>query len=196
MSAASFPVEIVSKTHDPAVSRSTRRFRSRARVTLRSATTADVGAIHALVNSHLAEGRLLPRSEQEITAHVHRFVVAIRRGDVVGCADLAPLGRTVAEVRSLVVQPDSRALGLGKRLVNEIVRRAPIAGFEKLCAFTHTPAFFVQMGFSIVPRAWMPEKIELDCRGCSQFRTCHQYAVVRPLARSRHGCVPLSSLHG
>jgi len=196
MSGATFPLEIVSPTYDRTVARSPGRARSRARVTLRSAAAADVRTIHALVNSHLAEGRLLPRSEQEITAHAHRFVVAIRRGDVVGCADLAPLGRTVAEVRSLVVRPDSRALGLGKRLVDEIVRRASIAGFEKLCAFTHTPAFFVEMGFSIVPHAWMPEKIEMDCRGCSQFRSCHQYAVVRPLARSRHGCVPLSSLNG
>jgi N-acetylglutamate synthase-like GNAT family acetyltransferase len=115
---------------------------------------------------------------------------------VIACADLAPLSRTVAEVRSLVVSTGARVRGIGRRLVDEIVRRATVAGFDKLCAFTHSPAYFVQMGFSIVPHAWLPEKIETDCGSCAQFRVCGQYAVMLPLARERQTCVPLASLHG
>lgn len=195
MSAASFPVEIVVRAHEPAVARPTRSIR-RSKVTVRSATRSDARAIHALVDGHHAEGRLLSRSQDEIAAHAHRFSVAVYQGHVVGCADLAPLGRTVAEVRSLVVDRESRSFGIGKHLVNELVRRAAIDGFEKLCAFTHAPAFFVEMGFSIVPHVWLPEKIDMDCRGCSQFRRCGKYAVVRPLAPPHRACVPLSSLHG
>ena len=76
------------------------------------------------------------------------------------------------------------------------IRRAAAAGFDKLCAFTHSPGYFVHLGFSIVPHAWLPEKIVTDCHACSQFRQCGQYAVVRPLDRPRHGCVPLAALHG
>ena len=65
-----------------------------------------------------------------------------------------------------------------------------------MCAFTHAAAYFVQMGFSIVPHAWLPEKIEVDCRSCAQFRQCGQYAVMLPLARRRQIDVPLASLHG
>lgn len=163
---------------------------------VRGAVAADAPAIHALVADHLAEGHLLPRGAEEILAHVHRFVVAVADDRIVACADLAPLSRTVAEIRSLVVSPDARAGGIGRRLVDELVRRASSAGFAKLCAFTHAPGYFVPFGFSIVPHVWLPEKIETNCRTCPQFRGCGQYAVLLELARPRHSCVPLGSLHG
>jgi amino-acid N-acetyltransferase len=163
---------------------------------IRAASATDADAIHALIAGHQDEGRLLPRNAGEIFVHAHRFVVAVDGDRVVACADLAPLSRTVAEIRSLVVGADARSAGLGQRLVDELVRRAAIAGFEKLCAFTHAPGYFTQLGFSIVPHVWLPEKIETDCRTCSQFRGCGQYAVMMELTRSRQSCVPLGSLHG
>jgi amino-acid N-acetyltransferase len=169
--------------------------------TLRQATADDAPAIHALIAGHLAEGRLLPRQLGEISVHAHRFVVAVAdtgsvAGRVVGCVDVAPLSRTVAEVRSLVVSEDVRSSGIGRRLIDTAVARAGRAGFERLCAFTHAPSYFVQLGFSLVPHEWLPEKIQTDCSACTLFRRCHQYAVVLPLARASHGCVPLASLHG
>lgn len=166
-----------------------------ASLAIRPATVDDAEAIHALISEHLDEGHLLPRERGEILVHAHRFVVACDDNRVVACADLAPLSRAVAEVRSLVVSEEARSLGAGRRLVDELVRQASVAGFDKLCAFTHAPGYFVQMGFSIVPHVWLPEKIETDCRTCSQFRRCGQYAVTLPLSRARHSCVPLASLH-
>ena len=52
------------------------------------------------------------------------------------------------------------------------------------------------MGFSIVPHAWLPEKVTTDCSSCVQFRQCGQYAVIHTLRRARHACVPLTALHG
>ena len=163
---------------------------------LRSGTPADAEAIHALIMDHLAEGHLLPRERGEIAVHAHRFVVMCEDDRIVACAELAPLSRDVSEVRSLVVGEDARNLGLGRELVDELVERATVAGFEKLCAFTHTPSYFVHLGFSIVPHAWLPEKIVTDCHACPQFRRCGQYAVMLPLQKSRHACVPLAALHG
>jgi N-acetylglutamate synthase-like GNAT family acetyltransferase len=170
-------------------------------LTLRQATADDAPAIHALIVGHLAEGRLLPRQLGEISVHAHRFVVAVddtgsAAGRVVGCVDVAPLSRTVAEVRSLVVSEHVRSSGIGRRLIDTAVARAGRAGFERLCAFTHVPSYFVQLGFSLVPHEWLPEKIQTDCSACTLFRRCRQYAVVLPLARATHGCVPLASLHG
>ena len=169
-------------------------------LTLRQATGDDAPAIHELIVSHLAEGRLLPRQLGEIAVHAQRFVVAVDddpgSGRLIGCVDLAPLSRTVAEVRSLVVSEDARSSGIGRRLIDAAVARAGRAGFERLCAFTHAPSYFVQLGFSLVPHEWLPEKIQTDCGTCAMFRRCQQYAVVLPLARATHGCVPLASLHG
>jgi amino-acid N-acetyltransferase len=158
-------------------------------VDLRSATVSDAAAIHRLIVSHATEGRLLPRTLEEVTAHIERFVVAAHNGDdILGCADLAPLSASVAEVRSLVVDPAVRAHGIGRRLLRELTLRAHASGYTTLCSFTHSPGYFVQSGFSVVPHAWLPEKIERDCKSCPLFRQCGQYAMSLPLpAFSAHG---------
>jgi N-acetylglutamate synthase-like GNAT family acetyltransferase len=165
-------------------------------ITLRTASTADAAAIHGLILENLQEGHLLPRELDEIVVRADRFVVADHRGRPVACAELAPLSSTVAEIRSLVVSHDARNLGLSRRIVDELIRRATLAGFSRLCAFTHSPAYFVHLGFSIVPHVWLPEKIVTDCHACVHFRQCGQYAVVHDLARQRDACVPLANLHG
>jgi len=175
--------------------------RSRARVSasrqlvIRAATTADASAIHTLIDTHVADGHLLPRRRDEIAAHTSRFLVAVQGRRVVACADLAPLSRHAAEVRSLVVSNEIRSRGIGRRLVDELASRAAASGFETLCAFTHVAGYFVRMGFSIVPHTWLPEKIDADCRSCALFRSCGQYAVMLPLVRAHQTCVPLTSLH-
>ena len=165
-------------------------------IALRTASPAEAGAIHALIVEHLAEGHLLPRELGEIAIHSHRFVVAVQHDQVIACAELAPLSRGVSEVRSFVVSREARSLGLGHLIVEELARRATMAGFDKLCAFTHAPGFFVHLGFSIVPHVWLSEKIVTDCHSCVHFRHCGQYAVVRSVGRARQACVPLAALHG
>ena len=173
--------------------------RASATIVYREATATDVPALHALIAAHLEEGHLLPRELGELAVHANRFVVALRHGRLVGCAELAPLSGRVAEVRSLVVDRRARSLGIGGRLVEELQRRARLDGFDHLCAFAHDAAYFVRMGFSIVPHTWVPEKIARDCTSCAQFRRCGQYAVVLPLAAGHRRAptfVPLSSLRG
>lgn len=151
---------------------------------LRPATAGDAGGIHALVARYQSEGRLLPRPEAEIARHAERFLVVedLATGAVVACAELAPLSERVAEVRSLVVHEEARGLGFGRVLVETLAAEASMAGFRSLCAFTHEPGYFVRLGFSLVPHAWLPEKIALDCAGCALFRRCGQDAVRLDLA--------------
>ena len=115
-------------------------------------------------------------------SHCDRFVVATVNGEVVGCAELAPLSPQVAEVRSLVVEADARGMGLGRRMVDALIARATELGYVRLCAFTHQPGYFVKLGFSIVPHLWLREKVFTDCVGCPLFRGCGQHAVVVSLA--------------
>ena len=148
---------------------------------IRRATMADAPAIHALINANLAAGHLLPRTAEDVTRRATRFLVVTVHDTVVGCAELAPLSRAVAEVRSLVVDESLRGHGFGSRIVEELNRWAVQEGFSTLCAFTHNAAHFVRLGFSIVPHPWLPEKIATDCVGCPKFRQCTQYAMALPL---------------
>ena len=96
----------------------------------------------------------------------------------------APLGRgsrgAVARRR-----PRGRAWAWASAWSNELCRRARREGFCALCAFAHDPAFFVRLGFSIVPHTWVPEKIAHDCHVCPLFRNCGQYAMVLDLEGPR-----------
>ena len=129
-------------------------------VTYRAATAADAAKLHALIHAHLEEGRLLPRSLEELRMHASRFVVVTFRGRIVGCAELAPLGERVAEVRSLVVDRCARSRGIGRQLVSELTVRGRTQGFETLCAFTHEAGFFERLGFANVPHSRVPEDRE------------------------------------
>ena len=153
----------------------------RTRVAIQSADGSNAKKLHALITTNLEEGHLLPRALDEIATHADRFVIGVRGRKIVGCAELAPLSQHVAEVRSLVVDRSERGNGIGTLLVDELRRRARRDGFEKLCAFTHAPAYFIGKGFSIVPHLWLLEKLFTDCVSCPLFRRCGQYAMVVPL---------------
>ena len=135
----------------------------------------------SLRGEYQREGHLLPRELREIARHAARFVVADADGRVIGCAELAPLSATLAEVRSLVVARDVRGVGVAARLVGELRVRAEAAGFESLCAFTHDPRLFVRHNFSVVPHVWLPAKIAADCAACPLFRRCGQQAMLLQL---------------
>lgn len=150
-------------------------------IVLRSATQADAADIFRLIADNLEAGHLLPRSIDNIEEHASRFVVAEISGHVVGCAELAPLSPGVAEVRSLVVDQPFRGRRIGGELVGRVAADGAARGFDMLCAFTHEPAHFVRLGFSIVPHIWVPEKIAHDCTGCALFRKCGRSAVTLPL---------------
>ena len=170
----------------------------RARTTLKTADRLHAPTLHALITSNLEEGHLLPRTLDELVVHAERFTIAMRGRQIVGCAELAPLSQSVAEVRSLAVSPSVRGNGVGTEIVEELRRRARREGFEKLCAFTHTPGYFIQMGFSIVPHLWLPEKIYTDCLQCPLFRRCGQYAMVVPIDGAHDGArgTPLAPAAG
>jgi amino-acid N-acetyltransferase len=154
---------------------------ARGRIVLRTAGASDAKKLYALIQANLEEGHLLPRTLEELAIHAERFVVAVKARKVVGCAELAPLSPHVAEVRSLAVDSAARGSRVGVMMVDELRLRARREGYEKLCAFTHAPRYFIHMGFSIVPHLWLTEKVFTDCVKCPQFRQCGQYAMVVPL---------------
>jgi amino-acid N-acetyltransferase len=155
-------------------------------VTLRTAGAADTTQIHRLIVDNLEAGHLLPRTLDDVRQNAARFVVALVDEAVVGCAELAPLSRDIAEVRSLVVAEAFRGRQIGPKLVAHVAESATARGFATLCAFAHEPSHFVRMGFTIVPHIWVPEKIAHDCTSCSLFRRCGQHAVTLPLRAGAH----------
>ena len=152
-----------------------------ARLRLRPASGEEASGLHELISRNVETGHLLRRDLLELEVHAPRFLVASDGTSIVACAELATLSSTVAEVRSLVVHEQHRGLGLGTRLVQGLMHRARIERYRVLCALTHEPKYFVNLGFSIVPHVWLPAKIARDCHSCEWFRRCDKWAMTLDL---------------
>ena len=118
---------------------------------IRPATPNDAPRIRALIDAYVADGTLLPRTEDYVAAQAHNFLVAETRVDgvdtVVGCAHLDEYSPSVAELRSLAVAPGHHGLGIGRALVEGIERLARKRDHMLLFAVSNDEAFFARFGF-------------------------------------------------
>lgn len=151
----------------------------------RRARPEDVAGIHRLVAHYAARGLLLPRHEQEIRAHLGRFLVLIEKEQLVGCVALEPYGADLAEIRSLAVDPEIHGRGLGTRLLQGALAAARRRKIARVFAVTHVPEFFGRQGFAASTRWALPEKLARDCCTCPKEPTCELVAVIATVCPER-----------
>jgi amino-acid N-acetyltransferase len=148
---------------------------------LRKARVQDVRGIHGLLMESSQLGELLPRSFSELYTHLRDFYVLAAdqgEGPIVGCCALTISWEDLAEVRSLMVAPELRGQGWGRRLVEACLSECVTLGIYKSFVLTYQVAFFTRMGFHEVAKDVLPHKIWADCLKCMKFPECDEIAML------------------
>jgi amino-acid N-acetyltransferase len=141
----------------------------------------DIGPILGLINGYAAKGAMLPRTELEVSENIRDFSVIVTAGGLLGCGALHFYTPSIGEIRSLAVAEDAKTHGIGRRLIEALVREAADYSLDAVFAFTYVAGFFGKMGFEQVERGELPLKAWKDCVRCPKFQCCDEIAVMRVL---------------
>ena len=81
--------------------------------------------------------------------------IAERHGRRVGCVFLVKASKRVAKLRLFLVEPDARGLGIGHRLVHELLAFARSAGYYTVRLWTQSNLLaarriYAQAGFELI----------------------------------------------
>jgi amino-acid N-acetyltransferase len=147
----------------------------------RKAAMRDIAPILELINGYAARGIMLPRTEFEMSESIRDFTVVMGGDRLLGCGALHFYSPEVGEIRSLAVREEAKTHGVGRRLVEELVREAAEYGLTAVFAFTYVVDFFKRVGFHEVERGELPLKAWKDCLRCPKFQCCDEVAVMRIL---------------
>lgn len=149
---------------------------------IRKARVQDVKAIHGLLMSCSKQDLLLPRPVGELYSHLREFfVVADEEASgqpALGCCALSICWDDLAEIRSLAVEDSLRKQGWGRKLVEACISEAVTLGLYRVFTLTYQVGFFESMGFSVVEKEVLPQKVWFDCVRCPKFPDCDETAML------------------
>jgi amino-acid N-acetyltransferase len=145
----------------------------------RNAKLPDAFAIEQMIQVHVGDGTLLPRSLAEICENIRDFIVVEHEGQIVGCGALHLYGMHLAEIRSITVSNQSKGNGAGRVLIDALLKEAQKQSVTCVCLFTRIPAFFARMGFQEVVKEKLPDKALKDCVRCPRQNACDEIAMYR-----------------
>lgn len=149
---------------------------------IRKAVIHDVDPIFDLIDSYAKDDLLLPRTHLSLYENIQCIRVVENDGQIVGAGSLHVLGKDLAEVRSLVVAGKAKGLGIGRKLVYNLIEEADKLGVENVFSMTYQVDFFKKCGFKIVNKEDLPQKIWKDCMNCPKFLNCDETAMLIKVA--------------
>jgi argininosuccinate synthase len=150
---------------------------------IRAAKPTDIPAILSLIERHVQQGDLLPRSPQSVRETLDNWLIGKDDEDeLVACVSLHRYTPALAEVRSLAVSDKVKGQGYGRTIVKALIAEATARNIPTLFALTRVVPFFRKLGFQTTNKERFPEKVWRDCQACPVYHNCDETAVFMHLA--------------
>jgi len=148
---------------------------------LRKARIGDVKTIHRMINVSAGKEEMLPRSLMDIYGSLRDFIVYYdeERRHIQGICAMNIIWENLAEVRSLYVDEPYRGKGIARNLVEACISEAITLELYRIFTLTYQKDFFLHLGFKVVDRSSLSEKIWSDCFRCSKYPDyCDEVAMI------------------
>lgn len=145
---------------------------------IRKAKVQDVEGIYKLISFYAKEGQLLIRTPASICEDILSFYVAIEDDEVVGVGSLYVYDESLCEIRSLAVSSDHMQKGIGKKITQKVLEDAQLLGIKNMISLTYQVEFFSKLGFEVISKETIPQKVRKDCLSCPKFFACDETAMM------------------
>lgn len=76
-----------------------------------------------------------------------------------------------------MVRDDLRRQGIGRSIVGACISECRDLHLQKIFALTYQEPFFTRLGFEVVDKSILPQKIWADCVHCPKYPDCDETAV-------------------
>lgn len=151
-------------------------------ITYRKPTLFDIPAMKNLVAPEIESGVILARSDDEIATNIRSYIVAMEGEKLVGFCALHIHSPKLAEIRSMIVDPQYRGHNIGSSLVEKACDEGVTLGLDEILVLTYQQRFFEKLGFKEIPKESIPEhKIWADCIKCKHFPICNEVSLIKML---------------
>jgi len=141
---------------------------------IRKAILPDVEEMFELVNHYADKGLMLSRPRSMLYENIRDFVIIEKDGEIIGIGALHVLWNDLGELRTLAVKNNMLKQGIGRQIVEFILKEAKELKVQKVFTLTYQPGFFEKLGFTIIDKETMPHKVWTDCINCPKFPNCNE----------------------
>jgi len=149
-------------------------------ITYTKAKLSDIVSMQEVVKPEVEKGIILFRSADEMATNIRSYILAKDEGTIIGFGALHFHADDLAEVRSLVVKDGFRGRGVGKGIVQALLKEGEAMDVKKIFTLTYQKPFFESVGFSEIPKESLPShKIWADCIKCKRFPVCDEIALIK-----------------
>lgn len=145
---------------------------------LRKANIEDAQAIQNLICFYSEDGKMMFRPLEEIEQDIGDFRVYEKSGEVVGICNLKYGWDNLAEIRSLGVDPRYHRQGIATQMLQHSIQQALLSqNCDTVFVLTYAIQLFKKLGFKIIDKINLPQKVWSDCKQCLHQTNCDETAM-------------------